>query len=164
MNTNIIAAILLWTVLPAMLWLIVPKYRLREAIATFMFFQMLSWLFSIALTAAGYLESPFRIFAYATKIGFTMEYLVYPSLAVFFQLSFPEKANYLRRSCHYLLWISMILLVMYVIGRFTDLLTLNEETLIRGFFNFLIVLWLVRQYILWMTKGTRSFKVDAHAN
>lgn len=164
MNINLITVILLWTILPTMLWLIIPKNRLREAIAAFMFFQMLSWLLSIALTAAGYLESPFRIFMYATKISFTMEYLVYPTLCVLFQLSFPKKATYLRRSGHYLLWIGITLSVMYVIGNFTDLLTLNGEVLIRGFFNFLIVLWLVRQYIVWMTKGTGSFKVDAHAN
>lgn len=163
MNMNMIIVILLWTILPTMLWLIIPKNRVREAIAAFMFLQMLSWLFSIGLTAAGYLESPFRIFMYATKISFTMEYLVYPTLCVLFHLTFPKKDTYLRRSGHYLLWIGIILSVMYVIGNFTELLTFSWEVLIRGFFNFLIVLWLVRQYIVWLTNGTGFSKVDAHA-
>src|SRR5690554_5718518 len=109
MDVNYLTLILLWVLLPISLWIAVPRNRLREATATFLFFQMLSWLFSFGLTAAGMPESPFRVFMYATKITFTMEFLVYPTIGVLFQLTFPEGARFLRRSAHYLLWIGIIL-------------------------------------------------------
>ncbi|WP_077210838.1 CBO0543 family protein [Bacillus dakarensis] len=89
--------IILWIIMPIVLWNVIPRDRLREAIAVFLFFQMLTWLFSIGLTYAELLNAPVRFFKHATKINFTMEYLVFPTIAILFQLSFPKKANFIRR-------------------------------------------------------------------
>ncbi|MEH7381303.1 CBO0543 family protein [Bacillus sp. JJ1533] len=150
MNFDYYVLILFWLVLPVVLWRRVPANRLREAIATFLFFQMLTWVFSIGLTYAGLLESPVRFFKHATKISFTMEFFVFPSIAVFFQLSFPKNASYKRRSLHYLLWVGIILLIMLLLDAFTNIMSVTKDSLIRSFFNFLIELWLCRQYVLWV--------------
>ena len=150
MKFDYFVMILLWIVLPFVLWKMVPRYRLREALATFLFFQMLTWLFSIGLTYSGLLESPIRIFKHATKINFAMEYLVFPTVAVLFQMRFPPNSNFRRRLLHYLFWVGVILSFMLVVGKFTNIMDVKLDNLIRSFFNFIIELWICRQYVLWI--------------
>jgi hypothetical protein len=159
MNFNYFVLIILWVILPMVLWKSVPRNRLREAIATFLLFQMLTWLFSIGLTYVGLLESPIRFLKYATKVNFTMEYIVFPTVAVLFQLKFPNKANFVRGLLHYLQWIGIILTFMLLIGFFTDIMVVKMDNLIRSFFNFLIELWLCRRYVLWLIKQPELAKV-----
>ncbi|WP_066254537.1 CBO0543 family protein [Neobacillus drentensis] len=102
MNSDLYVTLILWLLLPFLLWKLIPRNRLREAIATLLFFQMLTWLISIFLTYFGFLEPPFRLFKHATKINWTMEYLVFPFFAVLFQLKFPKNELFLRRVFHYL--------------------------------------------------------------
>ncbi|WP_369679962.1 CBO0543 family protein [Bacillus sp. FJAT-45066] len=125
---------------------------MREVVATFLFFQMLTWLFSIGLTNAGLLEAPVRFFKDATTINFTMEYLAFPTAAVLFQLYFPINAKFLRRLVHYLLWVGVILSFMILIGTFTNIMNIKIDNLIRSFFNFTIELWLCRRYVVWLFK------------
>ncbi|MED4014561.1 CBO0543 family protein [Sutcliffiella cohnii] len=150
MNFDYLVLIMLWIILPIILWKVIPRHRLREALAALLFFQMLTWVFSIGLTYAGLLEAPVRFFKEATKINFTMEYLVFPTAAVLFQLSFPHKARYFRRLVHYLLWVGIILSFMALIGTFTNIMDIKWDNLVRSFFNFLIELWLCRRYVLWV--------------
>ncbi|WP_407921224.1 CBO0543 family protein [Bacillus salipaludis] len=98
----------MWIIFPISIWKVIPRNRLREAIATLLLFQMLTWLFSIYLTYFGLLESPVRIFKHATKINFTMEYLAYPFFALLFQLKFPKNAHFIRRVLHYFLGIKNV--------------------------------------------------------
>jgi hypothetical protein len=160
MDYNHYVLIGLWVVLPIVLYIVVPRDRIREAMATFMFFQMLTWLFAIGLTYAGLLEAPVRIFKHATKISFTMEYLVFPTAAVLFQLNFPENPRFVRRLLHYLFWVGIILLFMFVLGKFTDIMDVKIDNLIRSFFNFLIEIWLCRRYVCWLLGGKELEKVN----
>ncbi|MEH7237640.1 CBO0543 family protein [Bacillus sp. JJ1562] len=144
--------ILIWITFPVVLWKVIPRERLRESIATFLFFQMLTWLFSIGLTYTGLLEAPVRLFKHATKINFTMEFLIFPTIAVLFQLNFPKKAYFTKRLLYYLLWVGIILSFMLLLGTFTNIMVVKWDNLIRSFFNFLIELWLCRRYVMWMTK------------
>lgn len=159
MSFDYYVIILLWMVFPIILWKVTPRNRLREAIASFLFFHTLTWLFSMGLTYAGLLESPIRLFKYATKINFTMEYLVFPTFAVMSQMRFPKDANFSRRLLHYLFWVGSILSFMFVIGTFTNIMDVKWDNLVRSFFNFLIELWLCRYYVLWLIEKIEVKKV-----
>lgn len=152
MNYDYYVLALLWIILPIILWKVVPRERMREAIAAFLFFQMLTWLFSIGLTYAGLLEAPIRFFKDATRINFTLEFLVFPTIAVLFQLSFPKRAKFSSRLLHYLLWVGITLSFMFLLGTFTNIMKVKVDNLIRSFFNFLIEFWLCRHYVLWIMK------------
>lgn len=149
MNSDFYVMLLLWIALPFILWKVTPQNRLREVVATLLFFQMLTWLFSIFLTYFSLYEPPFRLFKHATKVNWTMEYIVFPFFSVLFQLKFPKNAPFFRRLLHYLFWVCMILLAMVLLGKISNIVNSNIESLIRSFFNFIIELWVCRQYILW---------------
>jgi len=152
MNFDYFILVLLWITFPVILWKVIPTTRLRESIAAFLFIQMLTWLFSIGLTYAGLLEAPIRFFKHATKINFTMEFLLFPTIAVLFQLNFPINATFMRRMLHYLFWVGIILSCMFLLGTFTNIMVVKWDNLTRSFFNFLIELWLCRRYVLWITQ------------
>ncbi|MBM7655888.1 putative membrane protein YqjE [Neobacillus cucumis] len=69
MNSDSYVMLIIWIVLPFILWKVTPRNRLREALATLLFFQMLTWVFSIFLTYFGLYDPPFRLFKNATKIN-----------------------------------------------------------------------------------------------
>jgi hypothetical protein len=164
MNFDFFVMLLFWIILPIVLWKIVPRNRLREIIATFLFFQMLTWVVSIFLTFAGLLQSPVRLFKHATTINFTMEFLVFPFFAVLFQLKFPKKANFKRCLVHYLFWVGIILCFMFLLDKFTNIMSIKMENLIRSFFNFIIELWLCRRYVLWMMSHPKHERLQANEN
>lgn len=151
-------------VFPIILWKAIPRNRVREAIAAFLFFQMLTWLFSISLTFAGLLDAPVRFFKEATDINFTMEYMVFPTIGTIFQLRFPSQANYIKRVTHYLCYVCIILAFMFLIGTFTNIMTVKIDNLVRSFFNFFIELWLLRRYVLWAIKPQENSRIDTYAN
>jgi hypothetical protein len=160
MSINLIATLLLWIILPIVLLIVVPRHRLRESIAVFLFFQMLTWLLSIYLTYFGLLTSPYRIFETATKINFTSEFLVFPTAAVFFQLWYPDSSGRLRRIIHYTISVGGILLFMYLLGSITKLMTIKPDNLIRSAFNFTFELWLCRKYIVWLMNNPEASKME----
>jgi hypothetical protein len=160
MSFDYLVIFTLWIICPFILVLVVPRQQIREFIAVFFFFQSLTWLFSISLTAFDLLSFPVRLFPNATKIGFTMEYLVYPTAAVLFYKWFPGKANAFRRSLHYIVFVAGILLWMFLIGKFTNLLSeVKINALMRSAFNFTIELWLCRSYVQWLLKKTTLQRV-----
>ncbi|MFC0472767.1 CBO0543 family protein [Halalkalibacter kiskunsagensis] len=142
-----------WIIFPLFLLKFVPKERYREMIAVFLFFQTLTWLYSIGLTYFGLLSAPIREFPNATKINFSVEYIVFPTAAVFFQLTYPEKKGKVRRIFHYMYWVGAILLFMFLIGKSTELMTVKPGNLLRSSCNFTIELLLCRRYIEWLLKG-----------
>lgn len=150
----------LWIFFPILLWRMTPRSRLRETIATILFFQMLTWLVSIVLSNFGSFHSPDRMFKYASDINFTMEFLILPTFAVLFQLTFPISKGFIRRMFHYLFWVGIILFGMILLRAFTNIVEFEMDHLIISFFNFLIELWLCRRYILWMVKQ-QELKKDA---
>lgn len=149
MNQNVFVVILIWIIVPLVLSKITPRNRLREAIATLIFFQMLTWLLGIFLTYIGLDDPPFRIFIHATRTNFTMDYFVLPFFAVLFQLTFTKNAPFIRRVLHYLVWVGILLLTLFLLGKFTDLTENKMENLIINFFNFIIEFWICRRYLLW---------------
>jgi len=156
MKYDYIVLISFWIIVPLVLWKIIPRNRIHEAISAFLIFHMLTWLFSIFLTNAGLFETPIRFFKYATKISFTLEYLIFPSFAVCFAVSFPKGAGYIKRSTHYMFWVLMILAFMFLLGTFTNIAQIKAGSLIRSFFNFTIELWICRQFVLWIMTQTKN--------
>ncbi|MCT2535350.1 hypothetical protein NC661_19360 [Aquibacillus koreensis] len=157
-----IVLFLLWIIFLYTLRIAVPRDRLREAIAAFLFFHMLTWIFGIGLTYAGLLDAPIRLFKEATQISFTMEYLVFPTFAVLFQLRFPVQVGFIRRMMHYLFWVGSILAFMIIIDIFSSIMTVTWDNLVRSFFNFTIELWLCRQYVLWLFHSPDIKRLDTY--
>jgi hypothetical protein len=150
MNFDYAVLLGLWLTIPLLLFFVIPRSRVREYVAVFVFFQSLTWIVSIVLTAFGLLSSPVLEFGKATKINFTMEYLVFPTAALLFHRWYPSSGGVVRQVFHYILSVAGILLFMFVIGRYTNIMKIETGNLIRSSYNFMFELWLCRKYIVWL--------------
>lgn len=142
-----------WIASAIILYLVIPRSRVREFIAVILFFQMVTWLFSITLCAFGVLSSSVRIFDWATKISFTAEFIVYPTAAVIFHRWFPEHGGKIRVFSHYMLCLGGILLYL-LIQKYSSIYIFKMEMLIPYSFNFLFELWVCRRYMVWLMQNT----------
>jgi hypothetical protein len=148
----------LWVVLPLLLLVVIPRSRVREFLVVLIFFQSLTWIVSIVLTAFGLLSSPVLEFGKATKINFTMEYLVFPVAAVLFHRWYPIGLGKVRQVLHYIISVAGILLFMFLIGRYTHIMKIEIGNLIRSGINFMFELWLCRKYMVWLLEKVKLSK------
>lgn len=153
MTIDQITLLFLWILFPLLLLIFVPKDRIRELIAVFLLFHALTWSFSIVLTHYGLLQAGTLEFPHATKINFSLEYIVYPSIAVFFQLWFPEHRCRRLKALYYLCFVLLILSIIILVSIFTNLIFLTVSGMISSFFNFLIEFVLCRKFIQWFLRG-----------
>lgn len=160
MNFDYIVIFMTWIVSAVVLFLAVPRKQVREFVAVLMFFQSLTWIFSIVMTEFDFMETNTRIFDRATKINFTSEFVFYPTIAVVFHRLFPKQGGIIKVALHYLLFVGGIILYMFLLGKFTNIMEVNFHHLIRAFFNFTFELWLTRRYIGWLVSKIRLQKND----
>ncbi|MBL0386085.1 hypothetical protein JJB07_05405 [Tumebacillus sp. ITR2] len=114
----------LWVVIPVALWRLTPKSRTREMHLVFMSMQTFTWLFDILVVQFGLIEYPYREFPHATRMNFTLHFLLYPSLAVVFMLYFPEAKPKWVKALYTVLFSAGIAAIAVVIERYTHLVHL----------------------------------------
>lgn len=154
MSPGYLFILISWIVSVVLLFIVVPRSRIREYLAVFLCFQALTWLTSIILTSFDMLSSPVRLFDRATKISFTSEFIVYPTVAVVFHRWFPSREGKMRVFFHYMLFVGGISLYTLV-GKFTGVMSFKMEYLFRYAFNFTFELWVCRRYIVWLMGNTK---------
>ncbi|MEK5392917.1 CBO0543 family protein [Margalitia sp. FSL K6-0131] len=115
--------ILFWSFIFCVLLMIrvVPKSKMKEAQIVFIFAQALAWIYEYVLVAMGYIEFPFREFPKASEMSFSLYYLIYPSIAVFFIFSYPPKGKKVKIIFHYLLFSFVAVGYSVVIEKFSEL-------------------------------------------
>ncbi|MFC4801344.1 CBO0543 family protein [Neobacillus sp. GCM10023253] len=159
MNFDYFILAMIWIVSIITLLIVVPRPRIREFMAVFFFFQSLTWIFGIVLTAFGILSTEVRLFEHATKISFTSEFMFYPTMAVVFHRWYPDQGGKLRVVLYYVLFTGAIILYIYLLAAFTRIMRVDAQQLIRFFFNFVFEFWACRRYVVWLMGTT---KLQAH--
>ncbi|MBB6444220.1 CBO0543 family protein [Bacillus benzoevorans] len=132
-----------WFIMTLLLFIFVPKKRIREAIVIFIFKQSITWLFGLLVVEKGLIRYPKRLFfKKATKTSFSFEYFVYPSLCVLFNLYYPVKRNILFKSLYYLFYTFIITGFELFALKFTRLISYKgwklSWTFSTIFFTFLL--------------------------
>ena len=86
-----------WFAIGAMallLYIFVPRNKIREAHTIFFFKQFVTWFFGLLVVEKNLISYPSRLFFKKTiKSSFTFEYFVYPALCVLFNFYYPERRN-----------------------------------------------------------------------
>ncbi|MDQ0245796.1 uncharacterized membrane protein HdeD (DUF308 family) [Bacillus fengqiuensis] len=112
-----------WIITALLLIRFVPKDRIRHAQVPFLFNQMITWFFGLLVVEKGLIEYPYRLlFKKSNKSSFTFEYFIYPSLAVFFNLYYPEKRNMFIKTLYYFVHISLIIVCEVIAVKYTKLI------------------------------------------
>lgn len=149
MSKEIIILSSAWIVVTLMLFLFIPKNKLREAIAIFFFKQFLTWIIGLTVVQFGLIEYPVRLFANATKSSFSFEYFFYPSICVIFNLHYPERKGRLREFMHFFYFCSIMTFFEVLAEKYTNILEYIHWTWYITWITLYITFYLSRKFYIW---------------
>ena len=77
-----------------LLLLLVKREKLLEAQVSYLFMQVLTWLFGAVVVEERLIQYPADFFHYAQRTSFTFEYFIFPSVSAIFNVRFPRKRKW----------------------------------------------------------------------
>jgi hypothetical protein len=152
MSRDVLIIIIGWSITIILLFLFVPKDKLRHANVIFFFKQLLTWILGLLVVQLNLIEYPVRSFPNATKTSFDFEYFIYPSFCVLFNLHYPEEKSKLKQFMYYVYYCSGLTIVETFIERYTNILEYLYWTWHITWISFFITFFISRQYYLWFFK------------
>ena len=153
MKKEILILLLYWLICIFLLIKFVPKEKRRLAHITFLFVQAITWIYEFLQVIFGMLEFPFREFPSATKMSFSLYYLVAPTIEVFFILLYPIGKTKLRVFIHYLIFAMGVPTFTFVNEKYTLLFHFKKWNFFMTILFNLIMLYIVKKFVFWFKKG-----------
>jgi hypothetical protein len=156
MRKEVLILIISWvSVIIIYLWK-VPRHLKGKAQITFLFGQAISWVYIFYSVYFKRIEFPFREFPYATKLSFSLHYMVYPAFAMFFEVTYPKSKNAIRIFIHYVLFVTITKLYGLFIENYTDL----ARPLKWQYLNVLIfafLLFIIHHFVNWFQRESKEY-------
>ncbi|MCT8137840.1 hypothetical protein H1D32_08770 [Anaerobacillus sp. CMMVII] len=111
-----------WIVAIGLLFSLIPRQKLRNAVLAFLYKQVITWLFGLFVVEKGLIKYPVREFRKAYKGSFSFEYFLYPTLCAIYNLYYPEHRSKLIKFLYLNLHAGVITLTEFFIERYTNLI------------------------------------------
>lgn len=147
--------LLAWIVTSILLIKFVPRKRIREAIVSFLFKQVITWLFGLLVVEKDLISYPNRLFFKKTiKSSFTFEYFVYPGLCALFNLYYPENKPKILKVLYYSFHTSIITIFEIIAVKYTNLIKYNKWTWYWSFITMYMSYFLSRIFQSWFFRIT----------
>ncbi|MBP2239905.1 hypothetical protein J2Z40_000458 [Cytobacillus eiseniae] len=142
-----------WVVTTLLLFIFVPKNRIREASVSFLVKHIITWLFGLLVVERGLISYPSRLFfKKASKTSFTFEYFVYPALCSLFNLHYPEKRNYYIKTLYYAIHTSIIIVFEIYAVKYTKLIKYKKWSWYWSFSTIWLTYFVSRIFHRWFFK------------
>ncbi|WP_338036561.1 CBO0543 family protein [Metabacillus crassostreae] len=123
---------------------------MKEAQVSFLFKQVMTWLFGLIVAEKKLISYPYRLFfKKANKASFTFEYFVYPALCSLFNLYFPEKKNNFFKILYYCFHTSTITVFEVIAEKYTNLINYKKWSWHLSFITNWCTYFLTRIYFKW---------------
>ncbi|YCA45064.1 hypothetical protein M1E11_07745 [Bacillus sp. JZ8] len=154
MKKEVVILVISWLVVIILYINKVPRDVKGKAHISFLFAQTLSWIYIFYSVYFKHIEFPFREFPYATKLSFSLHYMIYPAFAMCFELTYPKSKSVARIILHYVLFVGMTELYAFLIGHYTEL----AKPLKCGYLNIMIyavLLLITHHFVSWFEAGKR---------
>jgi hypothetical protein len=160
MNTDQLILVLIWIIAPAAMVLFVRRGTWPQFALAFLLCQSFTWVTVILHVKFGIFSYPVREFPKATEMGFTMQYLLYPTVCGLYQLRKPEGTP-LRRILYMLLpWTVGITIFHWLLGEYTGLLEYNRSHSVWVWMIITLNFVLVSIISRWFFKDPAAFKTE----
>jgi hypothetical protein len=153
MRKEVVILIICWMISLCLLFFFIPIEKRRYAQITFIFAQAVAWIYVYIQVLFGLLEFPFREFTYATKMSFSMHYIVYPTVAVFFMHIYPEGKGWKRILLHYLIFSMFVPTFTFILEKYSSLFYYVKWSWYLGVLVNLIIFNIHKKFAFWFKKG-----------
>lgn len=157
LSKNQLGIVIEWTAIgvSALLLLIfVPRNRSREAHISFLFKQLITFLFGLLAVEKNFLVYPTRVlFRKTLKSSFSFEYFIYPTLCTLFNLYYPEKKSKFIKFLYYLIHTGPIAAFEVFALKYTNIIRYkNGWTWYWSFITLWFTYYISRIYHKWYMK------------
>ncbi|MCM3270048.1 CBO0543 family protein [Paenibacillus elgii] len=145
------SVLLLMWIASVLLLCMTGRRRVRATVLLVLLFQTMTWLLSLVLTNLSLFEFPVRELPKATAINFTFEFILFPTFAVWFQYTYPERKSKARQFGHYALFATIFVVFYSLMAHFTSLVKFHGSP----FWLYLTLpanLYINRQVFLWFVR------------
>ncbi|TXC92822.1 hypothetical protein FS935_01075 [Metabacillus litoralis] len=150
-----------WIVTSVLLIKLVPHNKIKEAQVSFLFKQVITWIFGLIVVEKKLIRYPYRLFfKTANKASFTFEYFVYPALCSIFNLYYPEKKNNLLKILYYCFHTSIITGFEVFAEKYTNLIHYKKWSWKWSFITIWFTYFLSRIYFKWFFYGSDSSQTN----
>ncbi|MBY0157235.1 CBO0543 family protein [Cytobacillus oceanisediminis] len=153
MTREVLILVCSWILSLYLLLRYIPTESKRLAWITFILVQAIAWIHEYIQLVFGLVEFPYREFNKATNMSFSLHYIVYPTIAVFFILFYPKEKGTRRTFLYYLLFSMGITTYSYLLEKFSSLYHYIHWNWLFGLITNMILLYVVKIYIFWFKKG-----------
>lgn len=153
MTKEILILIFSWLISISLMLKYIPKESKRTAHITFLFVSTVTWIYEYIQLLMGLVEFPFREFNVATKMSFSLYYLVYPTFGVFFITLYPLEKGKLRIIIHFFIFAIAITTFSFFIEKYSSLIFFKKWNWFPSIFSNLIILYIVKKFIFWFKKA-----------
>lgn len=141
-----------------LLYLFVPKNKIREATIIFLFKQSIAWLFGLIVAEKKLIQYPVRFFSYSTRASFAFEYIVYPAICVLFNLTYPK--NLYKGILHNAYITSGITALEVVLSKFTNVIEYRKWNWYWTWVSIFIFNCLSRLFYCWFFSQKKDASSD----
>lgn len=143
-----------WVIMSFLLILLVPRQKIREAQLSFLFKQVMTWLFGFLVVEKNLITYPKRaFFKKATKSSFTFEYFIYPATCALFNLYYPEKRSIWIKALYYSFHSGIITILEVIAVRYTKLIRYKNWKWYWSFLSIAFTNYLSHLYHKWFFKS-----------
>ncbi|TYS18460.1 hypothetical protein FZC78_02670 [Rossellomorea vietnamensis] len=143
MNKEVSILLLSWLLSIIVLIQCVPKDRKRIAHITFLFGQGIAWIYQYAQLLCNLVEFPYREFENATKMSFSLYFLIYPTFGVIFIMFYPINKGRVRIIIHYLTFTIALTTFAALIENYSLLYHWKNWNIYSGLLSNLIIFFVI---------------------
>ncbi|MEH7304178.1 CBO0543 family protein, partial [Neobacillus drentensis] len=130
---------------------LVPRKKVRDAWVLFLFLQVITWPAGLFAVEMGWIEYPTQLLPNANdynKTSFAFEFFIFPIVAIFFSLYYPNKAKIKGALIYYISFAGFFTICEVVLEKNTTLVEYHEWKWYWTLLTIIISLFLNHRYYL----------------
>jgi hypothetical protein len=155
MNKELIVLVSLWLAAIGMLIWKTPRHMYREMHLIFLFTQAIGWIYVFIQSKLKNIEFPYREFPYATDMLFSLHYIIYPTINVFYIIWIPSNKGKIIIVLYTGIFIVLHQLFEFLLERNTDLIENIDWHWYDGILTKLIIYLFILWFYKWYRRGMR---------
>lgn len=145
-----------WIVTVILLLIFINRKNLLQAILSFLFMQVPSWLFGALVVEGGLIEYPVGILQMAYKASFSFEFFILPAVSAIFNVYFPKQKTWLFKTIYTLSFPTVITIIEVVLETHTELIKYIHWTWYLSYITLTITLLISYWFYLWFFKKIKE--------
>lgn len=145
-----------WIVTAVLLLIFIKRKNFLQAIVSFLFMQVPSWLFGALVVQGGLIEYPIGFLNIAYRASFSFEFFILPAVSSIFNVHFPKHKPWIFKVIYTLSFPTLITIAEVLLEKHTELIKYIHWTWYLSFITLTITLFISYWFYIWFFKKIKE--------